>query len=94
VIVHELGYVITAAGNGFTFTRPDGTIMPASPAPPPVTGDITATHDAAITPQTINAPGDRLDLHLAIWAAFANARIIRERADRESPDRIASRLAS
>ena len=42
-------------------------------------GDITTTHDADITPQTINTPGDRLDLHLAIWAAFANARIIQER---------------
>ena len=68
--------------------------MPASPALPAPAGDITATHDAHITPQTINAPGDRLDLHLAIWAAFANARIIRERADRESAGRIASRLAS
>ena len=47
--------------------------------PAPATGDITTTHHAAITPQTINAPGDRLDLHLAIWAAFANARIIHQR---------------
>ena len=68
--------------------------MPASPALPAPTGDITATHDADITPQTINTPGDRLDLHLAIWAAFANARIIRERAERESAGRIASKLAS
>jgi Domain of unknown function (DUF222)/HNH endonuclease len=84
VIVHDTGYLITADDGGtFTFTRPDGTIMPASPAPPPVTGDITTTHDADITPQTINTPGDRLDLHLAIWAAFANARIIQERAERE-----------
>ena len=82
--MHDTGYLITADdGGGFTFTRPDGTIMAASPAPPAVTGDIAATHDAVITPQTVNAPGDRLDLHLAIWAAFANARIIRERADRE-----------
>ncbi len=94
VIVHELGYLITPAGNGFSFTGPDGTTMPASPALPAPAGDITATHDAPITPQTINAPGDRLDLHLAIWAAFANARIIRERADRESAGRNASRLAS
>jgi hypothetical protein len=80
VIVHELGYLITADDDGtFTFTRPDGTTMPASPPLPTPTGDITTTHDADITPQTINAPGDRLDLHLAIWAAFANARIIQER---------------
>jgi hypothetical protein len=89
VIAREPGYQITPAadGSGFTFTRPDGTIMPPSPALPAPTGDITTTHDAAITPQTINTPGDRLDLHLAIWAAFASARIIQERADREHADR-------
>ncbi|MGH3405874.1 MAG: HNH endonuclease signature motif containing protein, partial [Streptosporangiaceae bacterium] len=80
VIVHELGYLITAQDGGtFTFTRPDGTTMPASPAPAAPAGDITTTHNAHITPQTINTPGDRLDLHLAIWAAYANARIIGER---------------
>ncbi|MGH3395226.1 MAG: hypothetical protein ACRDPO_11100, partial [Streptosporangiaceae bacterium] len=97
VIVHEAGYLITAedSSGGFTFTRPDGTTMPASPAQPaPSGGDITTTHNAPITPQTINTPGDRLDLHLAIWAAFANARIIGERADRERADRAASRAAS
>jgi hypothetical protein len=85
MIVHEVGYLITADdGGGFTFTRPDGTPMPASPPLPAITGDITTTHDADITPQTINAPGDRLDLHLAIWAAFANARILQERAERSA----------
>ncbi len=81
VIVHELGYLITPDDDGgFTFTRPDGTPMPPTPAlPAPTSGDITTTHDADITPQTINTPGDRLDLHLAIWAAFANARIIQQR---------------
>ena len=86
VIVHELGYLITADdGGGFTFTRPDGNPLPPSPALPAPAGggDITAVHDAHITPQTINAPGDRLDLHLAIWSAFASARIKRERAERE-----------
>ncbi len=85
VIVHEAGYLITLTDGGtFTFTRPDGVAMPASPALPAPTGDIAATHDADITPQTINAPGDRLDLHLAIWAAFANARILQERAERSA----------
>ena len=86
VIVHELGYLIAPDGQGgFAFTRPDGTTMPASPPlPAPSGGDITTRHDADITPQTINAPGDRLDLHLAIWAAFANARILRERAERSA----------
>ena len=69
--------------------------MPASPALPASAGDIPATHDADITPRpSPGRLGDRLDLHLAIWAAFANARIIRERADRESAGRNASRLAS
>ena len=81
MIVHELGYLIAPDGQGgFAFTRPDGTTMPA--AARPSGGDITTRHDAHITPQTINAPGDRLDFHLAIWAAFANARIIQERAER------------
>ena len=83
VIVHELGYLITADDTGgFTFTRPDGTVMPASPElPEPADSDITTRHDAAITPDTIQiAAGERMSLHLTIWAAFANARINRKRA--------------
>ena len=81
--VHETGYLITCNDQGgFTFTRPDGTVMPVSPELPDG-GDITSRHDAAITPDTIQtAAGERMNLHLTIWAAFANARINRERAER------------
>jgi hypothetical protein len=53
--------------------------LPAGP------GDITATHDAVITPATIVPPnsGSRLDLNLAIWITFANARVKTERRERE-----------
>jgi hypothetical protein len=87
VIVHEAGYLITRdQGRGFTFTRPGGTVMPASPElTAPGDSDITTRHDAPITPDTIQtAAGERMNLHLTIWAAFANARIARERAAREA----------
>ena len=83
VIVHALGWVITPAlGGGFAFTRPDGRHMPNGPALPGSDGDLAACHDAEITTDTI-VPiglGDKLDLDLAIWACFANARINAERA--------------
>jgi hypothetical protein len=39
-------------------------------------GDITTTHNTHITPNTITSTnsGERLNLSLAIWIAFANAR--------------------
>ncbi len=86
VIVHSLGYLIAPdPGGGFTFTRPDGTPMPASPQLPVTDGDIAASHDAAIAPGTIVASGygDRFDLHQTIWACFANARIAEERRARD-----------
>jgi hypothetical protein len=48
--------------------------------------DITATHDADITPATIYPPasGERMDLHLAIWIAFHNASITRQKAAAEA----------
>jgi 5-methylcytosine-specific restriction endonuclease McrA len=81
VIVHEVGYLITRDDRGgFTFTRPDGTVIPASPTLPAPDADISTRHDATITPDTIQtAAGERMNLHLTIWAAFANARIRRER---------------
>ena len=77
-LVHDRGYLITAppAGSGaFTFYRPDGTSLPASPALPPE-GGIEDVHDAEITAETIIPPwyGERLDLDHAIWVCFANAR--------------------
>jgi hypothetical protein len=82
-IVHDTGYLIIRDDTGgFTFTRPDGTPVPNSPElPAPAAGDITTRHDAPITPDTIQtAAGERMNLHLTIWAAFANARINRKRA--------------
>src|SRR5262249_4997234 len=85
VIVHELGYLITDTGTGFAFTRPDATPMPASPPLPASDADISTVHDAVITAATVDTSyyGDKFDLDLAIWAAFLNARVYRERAARE-----------
>jgi hypothetical protein len=75
-IVHDKSITIATTGDGFAFFTREGTLIPASPPLPRPVGDITACHDAAITPVTIIPPnsGERLDLHLAIWIAFANAR--------------------
>jgi len=50
--------------------------------------DGPATHDAAITPTTINPPhsGERLNLSLAIWTAFANARTQANRRETTQTD--------
>ena len=82
MIVHELGYLITPlAGGGFTFTRPDGGDLPVSPQLESSGADVASWHDADITPATIVATGygDGLNLDLAIWASFANARLRQER---------------
>ena len=74
--VHRRGYLIASApGGAFTFRRPDGTVLPASPAPPDLDGTINDCHDAGITPATIIPAwyGERLDLDYAIHACFANA---------------------
>ena len=54
----------------------DGTPIPNSPQALAGPGDITSTHTAVITPTTIIPPhsGARLNLSLALWIAFANAR--------------------
>jgi hypothetical protein len=46
---------------------------------------IITCHDAVITPSTIIPPhsGERLDLHLAIWICFANAKNQAARRERE-----------
>jgi hypothetical protein len=75
-LVHQRGYLIASApGSAFTFHRPDGTLIPASPAPPPLDGTINDCHDADITPGTIIPPwyGERLDLDHAIYICLANA---------------------
>jgi HNH endonuclease/uncharacterized protein DUF222 len=81
VIVHALGYLITPGQDGtFAFTRPDGQAMPNGPALPGSDGELARCHDADITTNTIIPVGlgDKLDLDLAIWACFANARIDQE----------------
>jgi 5-methylcytosine-specific restriction endonuclease McrA len=85
VIVHALGYLITTAGTGFAFTRPDGQPLPGAPGLPGSNGDLARCHDADITTDTIVPIGlaDKLDLDMAIWAAFANARIDAERASQQ-----------
>ena len=90
-LVHENGYIIAAAGNGFAFYTKHGTPVPGCPQLPQGPGDITTAHDAAITPATINPPhsGMRLNLSLAIWIAFANARTqaaLREATHTDRPD--------
>ncbi|HEY0933368.1 MAG TPA: HNH endonuclease signature motif containing protein, partial [Trebonia sp.] len=74
-LVHEESHVIAAAGTGFAFYTRDGTPVPDCPQLPPGPGGITTTHPAVITPATITPPhsGERLNLSLAIWIAFANA---------------------
>jgi hypothetical protein len=85
-IVHDKGIIIAVAQGGFAFSMADGTPIPASP-PLPVSSPagITACHDAVITPSTIIPPhsGERLDLHLAIWTCFANAKNQAARRERE-----------
>jgi 5-methylcytosine-specific restriction endonuclease McrA len=93
VIVHALGYLITTSPDGtFTFTRPDGQPMPGAPVLPGSGGDLTRCHDAQITADTIVPDGlaDKFDLDLAIWAAFANARIDRERRQQQHEHQLAA----
>jgi len=92
-IVHDRGYLIAApppGGGTFTFYRPDGTPLPASPALPEPDGSIGEAHDAEVTPDTIIPPwyGERLDLDHAIYVCFANARTRQERErDPDGPPR-------
>ena len=84
-LVHDKGLTIAIGRDGFAFYSRDGLPLPASPPLPQPTDDITACHDATITPTTVIPPhsGERLNLNLAIWIAFANARIRAERRQRE-----------
>jgi hypothetical protein len=72
-IVHEAGFIIAPGGAGFY--APDGMPLPGCPPLPRGEGDITAAHDAEIEYHTIVPPhsGERLDLHEAVWIAFAHA---------------------
>jgi len=71
----------------------DGTLIPPSPPLPGGSADgVTACHDAIITPSTIIPPhsGERLDLHLAIWTCFANAKNQAARREREREQALAN----
>jgi 5-methylcytosine-specific restriction endonuclease McrA len=83
IIIHDMNYGITAAADGFVFTAADGAeIKPVQPLLGGDAADIRTCHDARISPDTIIPAwyGDRLNLHHAIWACFANAKIAEERA--------------
>jgi hypothetical protein len=85
MLVHDRGYLIAAARDGtFSFYRPDGTAIPASPKLPAPDGMIEDYHDAEITPETVIPLwyGERLDLDYAIHVCFANARAEQERRSR------------
>jgi 5-methylcytosine-specific restriction endonuclease McrA len=76
-LVHDRGYLIAAGPAGtFTFSRSDGTPVPASPALPPPAGTIEDSHDADITPGTIIPPwyGERLNLDHALYTCLASER--------------------
>ena len=80
-VVHDRGYTIAARPAAQT-SRSTARTAPAAASPPlPAPGGIGETHDADITPDTIIPPwyGERLDLHHAIWACFANARTDEEK---------------
>jgi hypothetical protein len=81
VIVHELDLAVNRGPDGtLTVNMPDGTPVPASPRLPGGRPDLSDWHDAEITSRTIIPyPHDKLDLHFAIWACFANARMAEER---------------
>jgi len=78
-LVHDKNIIIATLSDGlFAFYLPNGTPIPSSPPIPTSTGGtITTCHNAAITPATIIPPrsGERLDLHMAIWICFGNAKI-------------------
>jgi hypothetical protein len=92
LLVHDRGYLIAAARDGtFTFYRPDGTMIPASPPLPEADGTIGDWHDADITPETIIPPwyGERLDLDYAIYTCFANAANQARQQSSEPPQPVA-----
>ena len=66
--------------------------MPSSPALPGSDGDLAGCHDAEITTDTIIPAGlgDKLDLDLAIWACFANARIAEQQAGQHQEQDLAA----
>jgi hypothetical protein len=95
VIVHEVGLTVSREPGGtLTVDMPDGTPVPASPQLPGGRPDLSGWHNAGITSKTITPyPHDKLDLHFAIWACFANARLSEERRRKEAPRKDDQRAA-
>ncbi len=87
VIIHDSGYLITAAAGGFTFTTPGGEAIPNCPPLHQPDSDIRTCHDARITPDTIIPAwyGDKLNLGLAISTCFANAKLAEGRGRADQP---------
>jgi len=77
-LIHDKSIIIATLSDGaFAFYLPNGTLISSSPPLPSSTGGtITTCHTAVITPATIIPPysGERLDLRMAIWICFANAK--------------------
>lgn len=71
-LFHRAGLIITRTRDGYTFTNPaTGAVIGPPGHLPGSDGDINATHDAFILPETISqATGERLDLHYAIWVSL------------------------
>ncbi len=86
-IIHARQFMIASGKEGVSFYTREGTPIPASPALPQTSGDITRCHDAVITPDTIIPPhsGERLDLNLAVWVCLNNIRIKAEQRERQAP---------
>jgi hypothetical protein len=66
--------------------------VPSSPTLPGSEGDLARCHDADINTDTIVPAGlgDKLDLDLAIWACFANARVAAEQASQQQEQELAA----
>ena len=71
-LVHLRGYIITRTRGGYTFTNPSTGLVIGPPGDlPEPAGDISTTHHADITPDTIQqAYGERLDLAFALWVSL------------------------
>jgi hypothetical protein len=84
-VVHEGGYTIGQPRPGrFTFTRPDGTLLPHAPEPAAIDPDAGPEHlhDARIAPDTITGhwAGEHLDLGLTVARLLLTKRPTEQRA--------------
>ena len=72
-LVHEGGFGVHVGANGFTFTRPDGTVIPDTPlTPAPPGSDLRSINRArglAVDPDTCLSlwDGEAMDYELSVW---------------------------